>query len=110
MLEFIDLVVKEGVAPNSGGANILSMLVMMGIISVIFYFLLLRPQKQHQKRHQDMVLSLKRGDEVITSSGVLGTIFLIEKDFFVVSISDNTKIKILKSQIARKYSKESNNG
>jgi preprotein translocase subunit YajC len=101
--------VKEGAAP-APQANALGMFVPMIAVFVIFYFLLIRPQKKQQKQHREMLLTLKKGDTVITNSGILGDIFSVEEKFFVLSIAEKTKIKILKSQIATKYSEESNNG
>ena len=109
MLEFIDLIVKEGAAP-APQANALSMFIPMIAVFVIFYFLLIRPQKKQQKKHQEMLLQLKKGDDVVTNSGIFGSIFAVEEKFFVLTIAEKTKIKILKSQIATKYSEESKNG
>lgn len=109
MLEFIDLIVKAGATP-APQASALSMFVPMIAVFVIFYFLLIRPQKKQQKQHKEMLLTLKKGDTVITNSGILGDIFTVEEKFFVLNIAEKTRIKILKSQIATKYSEESNNG
>jgi len=109
LLEVFDFIVKEG-SPALPQANPLGMFVPMILVFVIFYFLLIRPQKKQQKQHQEMLLTLKKGDTVITNSGILGTIFAVEDKFFVLNIAEKTKIKILKSQIATKYSEESNNG
>ena len=109
MLEFIDLIVKEGAATTPQGSA-LGMFIPMIAVFVIFYFLLIRPQKKQQKQHKEMLLTLKKGDTVITNSGILGDIFTVEEKFFVLNIAEKTKIKILKTQIATKYSEESNNG
>jgi len=109
LLEFIDLIVKEGATPTPQGSA-LGMFIPMIAVFVIFYFLLIRPQKKQQKQHREMLLTLKKGDTVITNSGILGDIFTVEEKFFVLNIAEKTKIKILKTQIATKYSEESNNG
>ncbi len=109
MLELVDLIVKEGAAPAPQG-GVLGMFVPMIAVFVIFYFLLIKPQKKQQKQHREMLLTLKKGDTVITNSGILGDIFSVEEKFFVLNIAEKTRIKILKSQIATKYSEESNNG
>ena len=110
MLEFIDLIVKEGAVTATPQGSALGMFVPMIAVFVIFYFLLIRPQKKQQKQHKEMLLTLKKGDTVITNSGILGNIFTVEEKFFVLNIAEKTKIKILKTQIATKYSEESNNG
>ena len=70
------------------------------LIFVIFYFFLIRPQQKKIKEHKGMVASLKRGDEVITSGGMIGTIQKVHDDDKVdLSISENVNIKVVKSTI-----------
>ena len=69
-------------------------------IFVIFYFLIIRPQSKRQKEHQKFLSDLKRGDEVITSSGILGRIEGITDQFVTVEIADGVKVKMLRTQIA----------
>jgi preprotein translocase subunit YajC len=77
---------------------------MMALIFVVFYFLIIRPQKKRQQQHQSMLGQLKKGDRVITSSGMYGTIFAIQDDQnkVVLKISDDIKVEFVKSQIAGK--------
>jgi len=111
LLNFVDYIVKEGAAKaQSQQANSLVMFIPMALIFVIFYFLTIRPQKQQRKKHQEMLIQLKKGDQVISNSGILGTIFAVEEKFFVLTIAEKTKVKILRTQILTKYSEESNNG
>ena len=77
------------------------------LIFVIFYFFLIRPQQKRVKDHKVMVESLKRGDEIITSGGIIGTIDrVMEDDRIEVTISDNTKVQIIKSTITSLLKKE----
>jgi len=77
------------------------------LIFVIFYFFLIRPQQKRVKDHKAMVQSLKRGDEVITSGGIIGTIDrVMEDDRIEVTISDNAKVQIIKSTITSLLKKE----
>ena len=70
------------------------------LIFVIFYFFLIRPQQKRVKDHKAMVESLKRGDEVITSGGIIGTIDkVLEDDRIEVILGDNVKVQIIKSTI-----------
>ena len=65
------------------------------LIFVIFYFFLIRPQQKRVKDHKAMVESLKRGDEIITSGGIIGTIErVMEDDRIEVNIGDNVKFKL----------------
>ena len=68
------------------------------LIFVIFYFFLIRPQQKKVKEHKAMVESLKRGDKVITSGGITGTVeILIDNDKVEVEIADNVKVEIVKT-------------
>jgi preprotein translocase subunit YajC len=68
-------------------------------IFVIFYFLIIRPQAKRQKDHQKFVTELKRGDSVVTTSGILGTIEGITDTFVTLEIAKDIRIKILRTQI-----------
>jgi|TARA_B100001063_G_scaffold28884_1_gene22098 preprotein translocase subunit YajC len=68
------------------------------LIFVIFYFFLIRPQQKKVKEHKAMVENLKRGDKVITSGGITGTIErIIDNDKVEVEISENVKVEIVKA-------------
>jgi len=71
------------------------------LIFVIFYFLLILPQQKRQKQQKTMLEALKKGDKVITASGIWGTIANLAKDTVTLQIADNTKIKIQREHIAR---------
>ena len=66
----------------------------------IFYFILIRPQLKRQKQHQGMLSSLQKGDKVITSGGIHGTIVGLKDDVVVVKVAENTKLEISKSAVA----------
>jgi preprotein translocase subunit YajC len=74
----------------------------MIFIFVIFYFLLIAPMRKKQKKTQEMLSKLKKGDEVVTSSGIYGTVDALndERNFVILRISENTRIKIQRSAIA----------
>ena len=68
------------------------------LIFVIFYFFLIRPQQKKAKEHTKMVEELKRGDKVITSGGIIGTVErIIDNEKIEVEISDNVKVEILRT-------------
>ncbi|MDC3349314.1 preprotein translocase subunit YajC [Candidatus Pelagibacter sp.] len=68
------------------------------LIFVIFYFFLIRPQQKKVKEHKSMVEGLKRGDKVITSGGITGTVErLIDNDKIEVEIAENVKVEIVKA-------------
>ena len=68
------------------------------LIFVIFYFFLIRPQQKKVKEHKIMVQNLKRGDKVVTSGGIVGTVErVMETDKVEIEISENVKVEIVKS-------------
>ena len=77
------------------------------LIFVIFYFFLIRPQQKRVKDHKAMVASLKRGDEIITSGGIIGVVDrVMEDDRIEVIIGESTKVQIIRSTITGLLKKE----
>jgi preprotein translocase subunit YajC len=94
-----------GQPSGDGGAG--SMLVSLApiiLIFVIFYLLLIRPQQKKSKEHQKLLAALKKGDKVVTNSGLFGIISSLndEKNIVVLKVADNVKMEFLKSSIAGK--------
>ena len=78
----------------------IAQLIPLILIFVIFYFFLIRPQQKRVREHKNMVSELKRGDEVITSGGIVGRIErILEDDKVELSIAENVNIKVVKSTI-----------
>ena len=69
------------------------------LIFVIFYLLLIRPQAKRQKEHQQMLLGLKKGDEVLTQGGLYGVVVGKSDDVVVLKIAENTKVEVAKQAI-----------
>ena len=68
------------------------------LIFIIFYFFLIRPQQKKVKEHKIMVQNLKRGDQVVTSGGIIGTVErVMDNDKAEIMISDNVKVEIIRS-------------
>ena len=89
-------------ADATGGANVASMLTMLiplALIIVFFYFFIIRPEK---KRNKDMLNSIQVADEVITNGGIIGRVLSVKEDTVLIETgSDRTKIRVLKSAIAK---------
>jgi len=85
---------------SEGTAGLVS-LVPFILIFVVFYFLLILPQQKKQKRQKEMLSKLKKGDKIIMSSGIWGSITRLDKDIATVQIDDNTKVKIQREYVAR---------
>ena len=77
------------------------------LIFVIFYFFLIRPQQKRVKEHKLMTQNLKRGDEVITSGGIIGTVDrVLEDDRIELNISEGVKVQVIKNTIQSHLKKE----
>jgi preprotein translocase subunit YajC len=85
-------------APAPGG-NLMGMLLPFILVFVIFYLLIIMPQRKKQKKHMEMVESLKAGDRIITTAGIFGTVMGVEKDRIELKIAANVKIEITKSAV-----------
>jgi preprotein translocase subunit YajC len=72
-------------------------------IAVVFYFVFFRPQAKQQKQHQSFLGGLKKGDEIVTNSGIVGRILLVEDRTVQVDVGGGTKLRILKGQIAGQW-------
>lgn len=90
-------------APNSLTGLLIPVLFTFGV----FYFLVIRPQQKKQKEHEAVINSLKKNDEVITNSGIYGTIVNIKEKTFVLRIDDDAKFEIDKSFIMGRKQKDS---
>lgn len=70
------------------------------LIFVVFYFLLIRPQKKAQAEHKKLIEGLKKNDEVITNSGIHGTIANVKDTTVTMKVDDNVKIEIQKNSVS----------
>lgn len=93
-------------APASSTSSFLINLLPILAIVVIFYFLLILPQNKQKKKHEEMIKSLDKGDEVITTSGIFGTVVGVKEDSITIKVDDNTTIRILKGAIASVMKKQ----
>lgn len=84
---------------GGGGAGWIQFLFLGGFIA-IFYFLLIRPQSKRRKEHQALVSGLAKGDEVVSSGGITGTITGVNDDFVKLRIAPNVEIRMQKSSVA----------
>lgn len=70
------------------------------IIFVVFYFLLIRPQKAKEKEHQKMLSNINKNDAIVTTSGIHGTVVNVKDKTLIVRVDDNVKLEIEKSCVA----------
>lgn len=93
-------------AGGQAAGNPIGMIIMLGLIVLIFYFLLIRPQQKRMKQHRDMVASLRRGDRVVTGGGLVGTITKAsDDDYITVEIAEGTRVQVQKNTIQSVLSK-----
>ena len=76
-----------------------SQLIAIILIFIVFYFLLIRPQKKAQDAHVKMIASLKKNDEVITAGGIHGTIMNVKDNTVTLKVDDNVKVEVQKSSV-----------
>ena len=88
-------------APSSPAKpRVIEQIIPFVFIFLLFYLILIRPAQKRQKKHQDLVQQLKKGDSVLTSSGILGIIQGLTDTFVTLEVAQNVRIRILRSQIS----------
>jgi preprotein translocase subunit YajC len=83
---------------GAGGPGSMDLVLLVGFVA-IFYFLLWRPQAKRRKDHQTLMTSLDKGDEVVTSGGIVGQITRIGDDFIGLKVAENIEFRVQKSSI-----------
>jgi preprotein translocase subunit YajC len=104
-MSLLPALVMAAAAPAAGGiqdflAGPAGTFVFFGGMLAFAYFLMIRPQQQARKRHQDMIQGVKRGDNVVLSSGVIGKVVRVEDKEVGLEIAQNVTIKVVKSMIS----------
>lgn len=81
------------------GSDMMGILMLVGFV-VIFYLMIWRPQAKRAKEHKNLLGSLQKGDEVVTSGGIAGKVSKVTDDFVVIEVSDTVELKFQKQAIA----------
>lgn len=103
---FITPAFAQGASAAGGGTDMLIQLAPFLLIFVVMYFLILRPQQKRAKAHQELVNSLRRGDVVVTSAGLVGKVArVIDEAEVELQIADNVKVRQLRAHITTVRSK-----
>lgn len=94
-------------AQEAGGATggIIGQLIFFVPLILIFYFLLIRPANQRQKKHRQMIEAVVRGDTVITSGGLIGKVVKVTEQELSVELADSVRVRVVRSMIADVRSK-----
>jgi len=93
-----DAMADAGAAAAQTADPLVSLILPIGLV-VLFYFFLIRPQSKRQKEHKQMVNELQKGEEVLTSGGILGKVTNIKDDFITLEIAKDVSLQIQKSAV-----------
>ena len=85
---------------GAAGGNPLTMLVPFVLIFAVFYFIVIMPAKTQQKKKDAMIAGLKKGDRVVTTGGIYGSVAAVEDQALLLKVAENVKIRVAKSAIA----------
>jgi preprotein translocase subunit YajC len=91
---------------EGGSSNPIASLLPFVLMFVVLYLLILRPQMKKQKAQQRMIDELEKGDEIVTSGGIHGSIVNLKDDIIVVKIAENVKIELSRGAVSRVKNKE----
>ncbi len=94
-MEWIFAMAPQG----EGGGSMVSTLIMFGAIFAIFYFMIIRPQQKRAKERDRMLSEVKKGDKIITSGGIHGTVAGLDEKTVLIDVGNNVKIKMERSAI-----------
>lgn len=86
-------------ADGGGGGGFISTIIMFGAIFLIFYFMIIRPQQKRAKEREKLLSNLQKGDKIVTSGGLHGTIAGLDEKTALIQVSDNVKLKFERSAI-----------
>ncbi len=100
MNELLLSVIAQDPAAPPGCAQAASPLFMMVVVFGIFYLLVIRPQQKQLKEHRLKLSRLKKGDEVVTAGGLIGTISALTDTILTLEVADKVRVRVLRSQIA----------
>ena len=101
-------------APEASGAagttgSMMTTFVTFGLIIVIFYFLIIRPQKKRDKETKEMLAAIKKGDKVVSIGGIHGTVVAVKEATVVVKVDDNTRLEFSRSAISSIVNRKAEN-
>ncbi len=100
-MNFITPAFAQTAAGASGGADLLMQMAPFGIILIIMYFLILRPQQQRARAHKDMVSNIRRGDTVVTNGGLIGKVTkTIDDGEIEIEIAPNVRVRQSRAAIS----------
>ncbi|HUT76692.1 MAG TPA: preprotein translocase subunit YajC [Polyangia bacterium] len=100
---------QGGSGPSLGGCGAMGGyqgIIMMLAMFVIFYFLLIRPQQKKAKEHQKMLEAIKKGDEIVTTGGLIGRVTAVSGKTVTLEVSEKVRVRVARSQVAGPFAAE----
>ena len=89
-----------GAAPGSLDSQLMSFAPLV-LIFVVFYFLLIRPQQKRMKQHKEMLGSIRRGDRIVTTGGIIGTVNkIVNNDELILEIADGVRVRVMRGMVS----------
>jgi len=96
-----DLAYAAGQPPTGGAASVIPQLLFFAAIFAIFYFLLIRPQQKERRKRTQMLAVLKKGDRVVTTGGLHGTVVGLNEHSVILKIADQVKVEVDRTAVGR---------
>ena len=101
------VIIAQAEAPAAApGGSPLQFPIMMAILFAIMYFMMIRPQRRRDKERKAMIASVKAGERVLLTSGILGVVRNVNETSLVIQIAENTKIEVVKAAISQVLAKD----
>lgn len=102
---FISPAYAQATGGAPAGGSLLEMLPMFALIILIFYFLVIRPQQKRMKQHRELIAGIRRGDQVVTSGGLIGKVTKVTDDELQVELADGVRVRVVRNTIAEVQNK-----
>ncbi|MDZ7722448.1 MAG: preprotein translocase subunit YajC [candidate division KSB1 bacterium] len=111
MYAILNIIAAAGSTQSGEGGSALGMFLPLIIIFLIMWLLIFRPQAKKQKKHQQMLQAVKKGDKILTAGGIYGTVngFKENESIIILKVDDGCKVDLLKSSIAQNITAEERN-
>ncbi|MDD7805417.1 MAG: preprotein translocase subunit YajC [Endozoicomonas sp. (ex Botrylloides leachii)] len=100
MLSLFSLAYADGAAAAPVGPGMIGQLVMLGGFVLVFWLLIWRPQSKRSKEHKNLLSNLNKGDEVVTTGGIVGKVTHVTDEFLTLLVADNIELNFQKSSVA----------
>jgi len=106
VMDFLIAPAYAQAAGGSAGGGGLSQILILVVFVAIFYFMLIRPQQRKEKERRGMIETLKSGDRILFSGGIIGTVTNVKDQILVVKIADNVKVEVVRAAVSRVLDKD----